>query len=525
MADFGLAAQIGRGNAMPGAQPQDQTNRMMQLMQLQQLQQNMMLAREQNAREAALAPLRKGQIEASTQADLSLIPGREAQGNITKLELDERRTAQRTYQGVLGVMDGIAKGTFNPADPAAFRDLPTAVRLSVQEQLAKSKATADAAKKAGLEMGSVERAVTYDLLDRAGEGITGPREYAIYRDKILKVEPSAADLLPRDYNPRNAQQLRDFVGDRKRVTELVGGVPTVGLAGSPIRREVGVERFLPAGVVPPTQAQIGALAPSLGGTPATQAMGLDPTRMAAGTPADVGAMQSGVPGQRLPVAGEANFQSLASAGGPIPASQAIAEQAKAKSTAVKMEALPKVQSAYKGAIDAVDKELRAIEEIKSRPFGTAMTTGPIFGRLPNVAPFDITGAAGAQARIDTLKSGATLNALTELRRNSPTGAALSSTSDADIRLLTTSTGALSEVQSTEDFMTAIANRERDLLLTKRRLGEAYANDYGAPPKVEGGPLSKEPVRSGDTSVLLSNGKTLIFPSKDAVDAYMKKAGM
>jgi hypothetical protein len=224
-------------------------------------------------------------------------------------------------------------------------------------------------------------------------------------------------------------------------------------------------------------------------------------------------MPSGVPGQRLP------------AGGPIPASQAIAEQAKAKSTAAKMEALPKVQSAYKGAIDAVDKELRAIEEIKSRPFGTAMTTGPIFGRLPNVAPFDITGAAGAQARIDTLKSGATLNALTELRRNSPTGAALSSTSDADIRLLTASTGALSEVQSTEDFMTAIANRERDLLLTKRRLGEAYANDYGAPPKVEGGPLSKELVRSGDTSVLLPNGKTLNFPSKDAVDAYMKKAGM
>ena len=55
MADFGLAAQIGRGNAMPGAQQQDPQNRMMQMMQLQQLQQNMMLAREQEGRAALYA--------------------------------------------------------------------------------------------------------------------------------------------------------------------------------------------------------------------------------------------------------------------------------------------------------------------------------------------------------------------------------------------------------------------------------------------------------------------------------------
>jgi hypothetical protein len=485
-----------------------------------------MLARDQVARAAGLYGLQRGNLEKEgailgARGDLTT-----AQADTAKIAAEEQRRAQRINRGLISVMGMVDEGKLDLSTPAGFNQIPEVdVRMAARDRMVQTRKLLSEAEKAGMETAGVQRAITYDMLDRAGEGIIGPREYGIYLNKILKVEPNAADLLPRDYNPRNAQQLRDFVGDRKRVTELVGGVPTVGLAGSPIRREVGVERFLPAGVVPPTQAQIGALAPSLGGTPATPQMGLDPANMAAGTPADVGAMQSGVPGQRLPVAGGANFQSLGPAGGPIPASQAIAEQAKAKSTAVKMEALPKVQSAYKGAIDAVDKELRAIEEIKSRPFGTAMTTGPIFGRLPNVAPFDITGAAGAQARIDTLKSGATLNALTELRRNSPTGAALSSTSDADIRLLTASTGALSEVQSTEDFMTAIANRERDLLLTKRRLGEAYANDYGAPPKVEGGPLSKELVRSGDTSVLLPNGKTLNFPSKDAVDAYMKKAGM
>ena len=63
MADFGLAAQIGRGNAMPGAQQQDPQNRMMQMMQLQQLQQNMMLAREQEGRAAGLYGLQRGTLE------------------------------------------------------------------------------------------------------------------------------------------------------------------------------------------------------------------------------------------------------------------------------------------------------------------------------------------------------------------------------------------------------------------------------------------------------------------------------
>ena len=79
MADFGLAAQIGRGNAMPGAQQQqDPQNRMMQMMQLQQLQQNMMLAREQEARQAQLFGPQLGS----------------AQQNLENLRNQERRDAE-----------------------------------------------------------------------------------------------------------------------------------------------------------------------------------------------------------------------------------------------------------------------------------------------------------------------------------------------------------------------------------------------------------------------------------------------
>lgn len=342
MADFGLAAQIGRGNAMPGAQQQqDPQNRMMQLMQLQQLQQNMMLAREQEGRAAGLYGLQRGNLEKegavlASRGDLTT-----AQADREKLALEEQRRAQRIYSGVLDVSDRVEKGTFNRADPAAFRDLDPAVRIAVRKQFADADKIAAEAKKAGLEMGSVERGVTYDMLDRAGDGIIGPREFNIYRNKILKVEPDAAAFLPDYYNPDTAQQLRDFVRTKKTSIMMVNGVPVMVTEGSPRLQETTIARAgvapppgsrdtvsLPAGVQPPTRAQIGQFTPAeYGGTPATPQMGLDPAGLAAGTPADVGAMPSGVPGQRLRPVEDANLAPAATpTRGPIPASQFVAER-------------------------------------------------------------------------------------------------------------------------------------------------------------------------------------------------------
>jgi len=412
MADFGLAAQIGRGNAMPGAQQQDPQNRMMQMMQLQQLQQNMMLAREQNAREAALAPLRKGQIEASTQADLSLIPGREAQGNITKLELDERRTAQRTYQGVLGVMDGIAKGTFNPADPAAFRDLPAPVRLSVQDQLAKAKKVLGEAEKAGLEKGNVARAITYDFLDRVGEGITGPTQYQAAIKKLFDVSPEAREFISEDYNSDNVARLQDFVRTKKTSIMMVNGVPVMVTEGSPRLQETTIARAgvappqggrdtvsLPAGVQPPTRAQIGQFTPTeYGSAPATPQMGLDPARMAAGTPADVGAMPSGVPGQRLPVAGDATFASAATpTRGPIPASQFVAERQAAPKPLTAPEErklrneIAKDFQSVNATIDQMNGVISAAKEVTELPEDTKKWISGWTGYLPSYQAETRTG--------------------------------------------------------------------------------------------------------------------------------------
>jgi len=540
MADFGLAAQIGRGGGGGGmSQQQDPQNRMLQMMQLQQLQQNMMLARDQEARAAQLFPEQKRKLQVDIEGDQARTGVAIENRDIARLQREEIQRQQRINRGLISVMGMVDEGKLDLSTDAGFNQISDVeLRMAARRQSAEIKEQNAKAEKAGYEANDVRRAQGYVFLDRTVPFIDGPATFNAALKKLLSVDPAAAEFVPNVYSPPNAQRLQEFVSTRRKSVQTIGGVPTLLNENTGVANELGIRNFnastspagfntisLPAGVQPPTRAQIGQFTPAeYGGVLATPQMGLDPARMAAGTPSDVGAMQSGIPGQRLPVAGGANFQSL----GPTPASQFVAGREAAKVAATKQEALPKVQSAYKATVDSIDKQLRAIEEIESRPIGTYFATGPIAGSSFNparVLPGDVLGVQGAQAQINNLKASGTLTALTELRRNSPTGSALGNSSDRDAEILERSDSALSQAQSTEDFMKAIVNKKRDLLLAKSRLGEAYASDYGAPPKVEGGPLSKELVRSGDTSVLLPNGKTLNFPSKDAVDAYMKKAGM
>jgi hypothetical protein len=115
MADFGLAAQIGRGggggNAM--AQPVDPMNRMTQLMQLQQLQQNMMLAREQEAREAALAPLRRQNLETDIRGSVARASAAETQGQMLGTEREEQLRKLRVNRGMIDVMDRADRGNLD----------------------------------------------------------------------------------------------------------------------------------------------------------------------------------------------------------------------------------------------------------------------------------------------------------------------------------------------------------------------------------------------------------------------------
>jgi hypothetical protein len=238
------------------------------------------------------------------------------------------------------------------------------LRMAARRQAAEIKEQNAKAEKAGYEANDVRREQGYVFLDRTVPFIDGPATFNAALRKLLSVDPDAAEFVPNVYSPPNAQRLQEFVSNRRKSVQVIGGVPTLLNENTGVASELGIRKFnaapsqgsrdtvsLPAGVQPPTQAQIGALAPSLGGTPATPQMGMDPANMAAGTPADVGAMQSGVPGQRLPVAGGANFQSLGPAGGPLPASQVIAERQAAAASA---------------AATAKGQETRAVESAKNQ---------------------------------------------------------------------------------------------------------------------------------------------------------------
>jgi hypothetical protein len=537
MADYGLAAQIGRGNAMPGAQQQqDPQNRMMQMMQLQQLQQNMMLAREQEGRAAGLYGLQRQNLQTDIEAGKERARLTGAQAGGAELALEEQRRAQRINRGLIGVMGMVDDGKLDLSTPAGFNKIADVeVRMAARRQAAEIKEQNAKAEKAGYEANDVRRAQGYVFLDRTVPFIDGPATYNAALRKLLSVDPDAAEFVPNVYSPPNAQKLQEFVSTRRKSVLTIGGVPTLLNENTGVASELGIRKFdaapsqgsrdtvsLPAGVQPPTQAQIGALAPSLGGTPATPQMGLDSARMAAGTPADVGAMQSGVPGQRLPVAGGANFQSLGSAGGPLPASQVIAEQAKAKSAATKMEALPKVQTNYVSAVESLDRQIRAVEDLLTRKGSLDYAVGPIAGR--SLSPTGLFGdVQAAQAEIDSIKAGAGLAALKELRESSPNGTSgLGGASNEEGKRLENSIAALNQLQNPIDFRRQLATLKSDMERAKGRLAEAYKREYGG--EAPGVKAPSRIQRIDNVTVTVGN-VPYYFPNKAAADEFAKRAGM
>ena len=72
----------------------------------------------------------------------------------------------------------------------------------------------------------------------------------------------------------------------------------------------------------------------------------------------------------------------------------------------------------------------------------------------------------------------TFDALQEMRTNSPTGGALGNVSDADIRLLTASIGALGQSQNEEDFFASLNVFENRLKQVQQRLETRYRENYG-----------------------------------------------
>tara|TARA_R110000868_G_scaffold206229_1_gene454984 strand:- start:177 stop:1835 length:1659 start_codon:yes stop_codon:yes gene_type:complete len=135
-------------------------------------------------------------------------------------------------------------------------------------------------------------------------------------------------------------------------------------------------------------------------------------------------------------------------------------------------AFPDAQAQFDAAYTTINNRLEDIKRFRAHPardrvIGMLDAATPNFGR-----------ARGAQELYNTMVAAGTFDALQEMRTNSPTGGALGNVSDADIRLLTASIGALGQSQNEEDFYASLDVFERRLKQVQQRLETRYRENYG-----------------------------------------------
>jgi hypothetical protein len=173
------------------------------------------------------------------------------------------------------------------------------------------------------------------------------------------------------------------------------------------------------------------------------------------------------------VAGEAAAQEGGKQGVRVKVEPAIAGATKtAELRAQKDAAFPDAQSQFEAAYTTVKNRLSDIKRFKEHPAATRVI-GPIDAFTLN------TGRArGAQEIYRTMVAAATFDALQEMRTNSPTGGALGNVSDADIRILKESIGALGQAQDEKDFFESLDIYEDRLNQVLGRLEKRFRGNYG-----------------------------------------------
>jgi hypothetical protein len=188
-------------------------------------------------------------------------------------------------------------------------------------------------------------------------------------------------------------------------------------------------------------------------------------------------MQSPMPGSAivpLPrVAGEAGAQERGKQGVRVVTEPVIAGGTKkAELQAQKDMAFPDAQGQFESALATLDNRLADIKRFREHP-ARDRVIGPLDAFTPNFGR-----ARGAQAIYDALVATATLDELQQMRKASPTGGALGNVSDADIRILRQSIGAMGQDQPEEDFNESLGIFETRLKQTRDQLIRRYRENYG-----------------------------------------------
>ena len=261
MADFGLAAQIGRGGGGGGggSGTSDPANRMMQMMQLQQLQQNMLLAREQEMRQQQLFPLQRQNLMTDIEA------GRERTSLVreqTGRAREERQQAERTGLAERGALDYIASTPpelrTDPARLDALRKSNPGAFNFMSDTIAKARALQEKARAEGF---SADRA-QFEFQKTALSGMssllpavterTWPTIYNDYR----QIDPVGARVIGPEFTPENVAALRARIQDR---ADLRFETDPQGFEYIVNTRDGSKTPVVKRGVNPPAASTFGAL--------------------------------------------------------------------------------------------------------------------------------------------------------------------------------------------------------------------------------------------------------------------------
>jgi hypothetical protein len=273
MADFGLAAQIGRGNAMPGAQQQqDPQNRMMQMMQLQQLQQNMMLAREQEARAAGLYGLQRQDLETGTAEKVARIGAVKQQ---TRRYTTEADAAEMDQNARRGVVQYLTANSANPRDPKALAALAGTNPLAHDELIRRFGET-DTIRARSEKEGALSLQARNELAQAAVnnlswtvDAVENANEFQTLRRSLVGLDPTAADYIPEKFDGRDGEAMRRLrlrLGSWKdtAIEEDAGGRKYL------LNKRTGGRRYLPEPEKAGAQTPPPAVASPFGSTALTE---------------------------------------------------------------------------------------------------------------------------------------------------------------------------------------------------------------------------------------------------------------
>ena len=153
--------------------------------------------------------------------------------------------------------------------------------------------------------------------------------------------------------------------------------------------------------------------------------------------------------------------------------QSEEEKLSARNMAKKEASMPKTLKSLEDSIAGLDEIESNVDKLLT---DKDLWKGTGYGAY--LSAFPATKARQIEATIKTIKSATSLNALQEMRLNSPTGGALGNVSDAEGARLENKRATLDSKLSTKDLKDKLLDLKTSLNDSKKRLRRGYELDFG-----------------------------------------------